>query len=188
MLRSSFGYPSVTLRLSRIGKCEAKSGEILCLKTTIPRQVDQILTFAYLFNMLNVPPKEAAAIGKLIPAERYKYFIKKIADQQEVIIIIEKEDSIFSSSHNGRSLIHFWCASEYAEAFLKGQSLQLLIKCVDFDYLGETLYPYIKSNNVLLNIMPIQESTGHVIELEDFSKDLKEYLKEWYGNDNTGEP
>ena len=46
------------------------------LKTTIPTIFDQILKFAHLFNMLKVPSKEVAAIGKLIPADRYKYFIK----------------------------------------------------------------------------------------------------------------
>ncbi len=137
--------------------------------------------------MLKVSPKEVVAIGKLMPAERYKYFTKKIADQQEVIIITEADESVYSTLYNGRSLIHFWCASEYAEAFLQEQGLQRLIKCVDFDYLGETLYPYIKSNNVLLNIMPVHESTGHLIELGDFSNDLKEYLEEWYGDASTEE-
>jgi hypothetical protein len=69
---------------------------------------------------------------------------------------------------------------EYAEAFLQANKLNLEISEVDFDYLGENIFPEIKSKGALVSVMPVKERFGHVLELSAFSDDLKTYLDEWY--------
>jgi hypothetical protein len=130
--------------------------------------------------MLKVSKKELIAISKLHLEARYKYFIKKIADQQEVVIVANNEGGLYYGNYNDRLILHLWCATEFTEAFLNENKLQLSVREIDFDYLDEVIYPYIKENNVLLSIMPIYENYGHLLEAKVFSSDLKSYLDEFF--------
>jgi len=130
--------------------------------------------------MLKISQKELIAISRLPLEARYKYFIKKIADQQEVVIVANNDGSEYYGTYNDRLILHLWCATEYAETFLNERKLQLSVKEIDFDYLDEVIYPYLKSNNILLSIMPIFEDFGYLLEEKVFSSDLKSYLDEYF--------
>lgn len=130
--------------------------------------------------MLQVPIKEVNSISSIDLNGRHEYFIKKIADQQELVILINQDKTLFFDAQDGNVLIHFWSRVEYSEAFLQANNLKLEVSEVDFDYLGENIFPEIKSKGALVSVMPVKERFGHVLELSAFSDDLKTYLDEWY--------
>ena len=57
--------------------------------------------------------KEVESVSKLIPLERYRYFIKKIADYEELWTIIDENGDYALSDIDDIVLISFWSAKEY---------------------------------------------------------------------------
>lgn len=133
--------------------------------------------------MLKATKPEVVAISSLLLQKRYAYFIKRIADQQAVCVLKSDENDYYFAAVGDKKVLHIWSSVEYAEAFLANNKLLAKPVVVDFDILGQELYPILREKNISLSVMPVNELVGYSIELPLFSSDLKNYLEEWYGEE-----
>src|SRR5229473_5355144 len=99
--------------------------------------------------MLKVSINELAGVSKTAPKARYEYFIKRIADMQELCILVDDKKDLFWDEDDGRTLLHMWSAVEFAEAYINKRKLALSPMVINFDVLGQKVYPMIKEKNAL---------------------------------------
>ena len=130
--------------------------------------------------MLKISDKELAHIEQKDFITRYEYFIKKVADQQEICILEDTGGNFYIDIVDNEKLIHMWCGSEYAAIFLKNKEIDYKSITMDFDLLRDKLCPMIKEKKITISIMPIKEHKGYCIHVDQFMNDLKKYLDEWY--------
>jgi hypothetical protein len=130
--------------------------------------------------MLKISDKELAQIGRKDAITRYEYFIKKVADQQEICILRDSGGDYYLDVVDNEKFIHMWCSTEYATNFIKNKEVNHKPVTIDFDFLRYKLCPMIKEKEITLSIMPSKEHTGYCIHLDKFIHDLKHYLDEWY--------
>ena len=123
--------------------------------------------------------KEVESVSKLIPLERYRYFIKKIADYEELWTIIDENGDYALSDIDDIVLISFWSAKEYIYSNLEqGWANCKPIKLTLTD-LEETIFDLIDSRNYLINVFPVNGKSGFIIDLDEFTRDLSNELKNY---------
>lgn len=122
--------------------------------------------------------KKKENILKLEPFKRYQYFIKKIADFEELWTIVDENGNYAISEIDDFSLISFWTAEEFIFPNLEEGWKNCKPLKINLEYLEEELFTEIASQNYLINVFPINEKSGFVVSLDEFKRDLEEELDE----------
>lgn len=119
-------------------------------------------------------PKEIEKVISLEPLKRYKYFIKKIADRELFYTLIDNKGLYAISEIDENNLFPLWSDKEYAElcrvSGWEGYSVQ--------EHTLEDLNDILKLG-YLLNIFPVYDRTGFVVDSEEFTRDLNEELENY---------
>ncbi len=123
--------------------------------------------------------KEIESVSKLSPLERYKYFIKKIADFEEIWTIIDENGDYALSDIDDKVLISFWSAKEFIYSNLEGGWEKCVPKILSFDDLENEIFDLVASEDYLINVFPVNGKSGFVVELDEFAKDLSDELKNY---------
>ncbi|WP_303850144.1 DUF2750 domain-containing protein [Apibacter mensalis] len=118
-------------------------------------------------------------VSKLEPLDRYKYFIKKIADFEELWTILDVNNDYALSDVEEYTLISFWPEEEFVFSNLDKEWKDCRPVKIDLDELYNTIFPIIEANKYLLNIFPINGRTGFVVDLIEFKRDLEEELENY---------
>jgi hypothetical protein len=121
-------------------------------------------------------PKEKENILKLNPFERYQYFIKKIADFEELWTIVDENGDYAISEVEGKNLISFWTIEEFIESNLGDGWENCKPIRLDLDDLEEDLFNLIASEGYLINVFPINGRSGFIVSLAEFKRDLNDEL------------
>ena len=128
---------------------------------------------------MNINKQEIENVSRLEPFKRYKYFIKKIADFEEIWTIIDRNGDIGLSDIDNKILIPMWPKEPYIKSCLEDNWRNHISFKITLDNFEETIIPFISENDYLINVFPVGKKTGFVVNLNEFIRDLNEEL-EWY--------
>lgn len=117
---------------------------------------------------------------KLTPLERYRYFIKKVADNEFIYLLFNKEGDIAISELDGYIMLPVWSATEFAESCKINGWEYFTIREIPLDDFIDEWYEIIDNNEYLINVFPINDVTGFVVSLNEFKLDLEEELDKYY--------
>ncbi|WP_140484765.1 DUF2750 domain-containing protein [Flavobacterium sp. GSA192] len=120
--------------------------------------------------------KEIENVSNLEPYNRYQYFIKKVADYEELWTIIDQSGDFALSDIDDKVLISFWSAKEYIDSNLNDGWENCSPKKLTFDDLEDEIFDLIASENYLINVFPVNGKSGFVVNLDEFSRDLSDEL------------
>jgi hypothetical protein len=120
--------------------------------------------------------KEIEAVSALKPFERYKYLIKKIADTENLYCLRTHKGNWALSTVHGRELFPIWSAAEFAERCAFGGWEGFKVEELELIAFQNELSRLVENEAFLLNIFPVGHTTGFVVELNDFMRDLEEEL------------
>lgn len=123
--------------------------------------------------------KEIESVSSLKPFDRYKYFIKRVADFEEVWTILDQDGDIALSDIDDEVLVSFWSSEEYigsnlSQGWKDCKPLKLTLE--DFE---EKVLPFIHKEQSLVNVFPVGGKSGFVVSIEEFLRDLNEELEQY---------
>ncbi|MFP9112440.1 DUF2750 domain-containing protein [Flavobacterium sp. RHBU_3] len=118
-------------------------------------------------------------IIKLTAFDRYKYFIKKVADFEELWTITYIDGSYALSDIDDNVTISFWPKPEYIDSNLSNGWEKCVSKKLTLDDLEDELFDFIASQNYLINVFPKNGKSGFVVSLDEFARDLSDELKNY---------
>lgn len=127
--------------------------------------------------MIKITDKEA--VSSLLPFERYKYFIKRVADTELMYSLKSPEGNWAISEVEAAKLFPLWSASEFAEQCSVSGWVGFKVEKIDMDAFEEELLDFIHSQGYFLNIFPVGDNTGFVVDIVEFAKDLSEEMKNY---------
>lgn len=127
---------------------------------------------------MKVTKEHIEAISKLNAEERYRYAIKRIADFEAMYTLSNAQDDIVWSELEGKLMVPFWTAPEFATECISGGWEDTQVKMITLDDFDEEIIDFLAENEYLMNIFPVGEKTGFVVDLLEFSRDLAVELKE----------
>ena len=128
---------------------------------------------------MNLSTQEIENVAKLEPLKRYEYFVKKIADFEELWTIVNKTGDIALSDVEENILISFWTAEPFIKSNLNGGWENCTPFKLSLDDLEETIIPLITKNNYLVNVFPVNGKSGFIVSLNEFIRDLNEELEKY---------
>ncbi|MCH4831204.1 DUF2750 domain-containing protein [Flavobacterium columnare] len=118
--------------------------------------------------------KEIKNVSVLQPIERYKYFIKKVADYEELWTIVDVNGDYALSDIDDKTLISFWSAKEFINSNLEEGWKECTPKKLTLDDLEDEIFDLIASKNYLIDVFPVNGKSGFVVDLDEFARDLSE--------------
>ena len=121
---------------------------------------------------MNLKTQEIERVIKLEPFERYKYSLKRIADNETLYTIKRDNETIAISDLDDEKLIPFWSAKQFAELNITDEWNQFYVEEISLDDFENEMVDFINENNFLMNIFPINNKTGFVVSLDEFIRDL----------------
>lgn len=123
--------------------------------------------------------REFEEVSKLEPFNRYQYFIKKIADYEELWTIIDIKGEYALCDIDAYTLISLWPNKEFIESnLIEAWSMCKPLK-LSLDSLYSHLYPIITKESFLFNIFPVNGKAGFIVSLEELDNDLSEELENY---------
>ncbi|GAA4435175.1 hypothetical protein GCM10023091_11130 [Ravibacter arvi] len=123
--------------------------------------------------------KEIESVSKLAPLDRYRYFIKKVADYEELWTIVDENGDYALSDIDDGVLISFWSAKEFIYSNLDQGWANCEPLKLTLDDLEETVFDLIASESYLINVFPVNGKSGFVVNLDEFARDLSDELKKY---------
>ena len=121
---------------------------------------------------MNLKTQEIESVIKLEPFERYKYSLKRIADNETLYTIKRDNETIAISDLDDEKLIPFWSAKQFAELNITDEWNEFYVEEISLDDFENEMVDFINENNFLMNIFHINNKTGFVVSLDEFIRDL----------------
>lgn len=150
------------------------------IELTIVVSINTIITEEKIEKILiDMEKIEVEKVAKLIPIERYKYFIKRVADGEIMFTLTNGDGNIIVSQIDKKMIVPFWSSTEFVELCKITGWENLDIKEISLDYFEDKIIDWIEENNYLLNIFPVENKTGFVVDINEFARDLSDELKKY---------
>lgn len=129
---------------------------------------------------MKVTDKEIASVSLLTPFERYKYFIKRVADSELMYTLIDSNREWAIADVEGKGVLSVWSAPEFAEQNAIEQWSGFSVEEVSIERFEEDVIDKIEENGYLVNVFPVKGKSGFVVELIEFARDLNEEMRKYH--------
>jgi len=123
--------------------------------------------------------KELQSVSSMGAFDRYRYFIKKIADADEVWILMNEKGDLALSKADKNILLPIWSAQEYIQSCLNGEWENYKPTWLNLEKFDSELIPIIIEKGHLIDVFPVNNKAGFVVTLDEFINDLNIELKNY---------
>jgi hypothetical protein len=122
---------------------------------------------------------EYKKVIELSPRDRLKYLVKRIADE-ELIWSLKNKDGWILSEKDGKELIPIWPHKLFAESCAKGDWNECTASSIPLDEWIDRWIPGMKKDNRLLIVFPTEKGDKSImISPDDFLKNLLNELQNY---------
>ena len=127
---------------------------------------------------MSLHPKQIESVISLIGPERYKHFIKQVADS-EVVWVLEDDGWALAATDTGETVFTVWPAKEYAELCAQDEWASYEPSEVSLDEFMNELLPKLNDDGILVGVFYTPKNKGVTQTvakiIEDISLELKQY-------------
>jgi hypothetical protein len=123
-----------------------------------------------------IRPEKINSVSTMGAFDRYRYFIKKIADYDEFWVLKNESNNLALSEVQGKTLLPFWSAEEFIQSCLNGQWARYVPEKITLEEFEANLLPLIADRNYLIDVFPVNNKAGFVVTLDEFVHDLNNEL------------
>lgn len=117
--------------------------------------------------------KQLKSVSRLPPDERYGYFLRKVADFEEVWGLFDGGWAVMGND-DGSQMFPFWPEPEFAEALATDSWESYTPKSITLDAFVERWLPGMSSDGIRPAVFPTAEGKGIVVDASRLLADLKE--------------
>ncbi|MES2702519.1 MAG: DUF2750 domain-containing protein [Bacteroidota bacterium] len=122
---------------------------------------------------MEISSKEIAAVSMLSPFERYNYTIKRIVDWERLFTI--RGDEGWAILYvDDRPVYSLWPSEQIATATNAGIIDGSIISEISLDVFLNTVIPELKDKGILINVFPVDNKSGFVVEIDEIVRDIAE--------------
>lgn len=121
---------------------------------------------------MEINKQQISTVSNLKPDERYSYFIKRLADFEIFYTLKNDSNEFVISELEENKLIHFWSSPEFAQLCLVEVWENHKIVEVSLEEFEDEIVDFIEENSILIDIFPVENRTGFIVNLNEFVRDL----------------
>ncbi|WP_343321132.1 DUF2750 domain-containing protein [Sphingobacterium multivorum] len=123
--------------------------------------------------------KEIESVVKLTPFDRYKYFLKRVADTERMYTLVNGNNEYALSEVKGNYVFSLWPFREYALLSIVGEWDNYQVKEITLDQFENEVIDFIEENKYLINVFTVDSKAGFIVNLIEFARDLSDELKKY---------
>lgn len=123
--------------------------------------------------------KARSQISSLAPFKRYQYFIKKVADFEELWVLKNDNNDLAFASVEGEIIVPLWSAIEFVNGCLIGVWEKYHPEKIELKDFETLVLSFVESQKALLDIFPVGSKSGFVVTYEEYKRDLEEELENY---------
>ncbi|GEP42374.1 DUF2750 domain-containing protein [Brevifollis gellanilyticus] len=123
-------------------------------------------------------PKQIEAVLKLSGHDRYRHFLKVVADKESAWGLYE-DGWALAADDDGNPVFPLWPAKEYAALCAVGEWAGYEPSDIDVDELLEELLPSLMERGTRIGIFPSPSEKGVSPELDRFEQELRDELSQY---------
>lgn len=127
---------------------------------------------------MKINPKEIRALIRSPAKNRYKYFIRHIADREEVWGPYNDGWALAGTGDN-RTVFTVWPAEDYALLCAKGSWEGFLPESIPLDQFLNELMPTLQHDGLIIGIFPTPEDNGIILSFEELIEDINDELAKY---------
>ena len=116
--------------------------------------------------------KELQNVSTMGAFDRYRYFIKKIADSGTIWFLKDENDNLALSEVDNNILLPVWSAREYINSCLNGEWKNYVPTNSVLDEFQTKIISIIRERKYLIDVFPVNNKAGFVVTLDEFINDL----------------
>ena len=128
---------------------------------------------------MKITKEEIESVSMLPPYERYQYFIKRVADIDSLFTVVDEEGRIALADIEDARVYSFWSAEDFAKRCLLEEWSNYEVLELTLEQFEEEVIDQIEEHGYLLNIFPIRNKSGFVVDLDEFARDLSDELEKY---------
>ncbi|AZI24030.1 DUF2750 domain-containing protein [Pedobacter sp. G11] len=129
--------------------------------------------------MMKITEKEIEVVSALAPYERYKYFIKRVADTELMYSLKSPDGNWAISEVKASKLFPLWSSTEFADQSKASGWLDFHVEEITLETFEDELLDFVHLHGYLLNVFVVGQNTGFVVDIVEFAKDLSEEMKNY---------
>jgi hypothetical protein len=129
--------------------------------------------------MRKISDKELQSVSSLGPFDRYRHFIKRIADFGELWLLQNDRGDYALSQIEDKVVLSVWSAPEYIQSCENAGWEGYAPTVINIDDLNDTLAPLIIKKGYLIDVFPVNNKSGFVVTLDEFIHDLNTELSNY---------
>ena len=129
---------------------------------------------------MKISAKEIEEVSKLKPIQRYHYFIKRVADNEKMYSLVDRQGYFALANINDNVLFSVWTAPEFALSSAIDKWKEFEVKEIILEEFEDHIIDEIEKNNWLMNVFSIGSKSGFVVSLNEFARDLNEEMKKYH--------
>jgi hypothetical protein len=125
--------------------------------------------------------KEIESVIKLDAAQRYAYFLKRVADFEEIWVLSEKDSVVLNADKKGKLFLYLFPFEEYAKYYQeKTQGFEdCLPKKIDLYQFKDEKIPKLTKNGVdSAFVFPVPNGWGYNVSFDKLVEDIDNYIEE----------
>lgn len=125
--------------------------------------------------MVTPNPKEIEAVLNLNKQKRYKYFIKKVVDNERIWGLYNGKWKLVDDC--GKSYLVLWPYKKFIELCTKTDGTKYSPKQIDIDYFVEEMLEELKDNDINICVFLTKNDSGLCLDADNLEKDLLEEME-----------
>ncbi|PKV44755.1 uncharacterized protein DUF2750 [Janthinobacterium sp. 61] len=122
-------------------------------------------------------PEKFKQVAGLPSAERHAYFVRKVADTQEVWGLYH--DGWATAQVDGKVVIPFWPEAVFAQACASGDWEYFQPRAIALDDFLNKWLPGMASNHQLASVFPVPQGSASIAAPADLLADLREEARHY---------
>ena len=130
-----------------------------------------------------VNDQEFASVLALPPNRRYAYFIKRVADREELWSLRDESGWLLADDDQGHGLVPVWPYPRFAEACATGDWSRGKPASIGLTAWLERWLPGMTADHRLIAVFPTPSGKGVTVTPERLKTDLESLIEELYGEE-----
>ena len=127
----------------------------------------------------NVSDQEFESVLSLPGAKRYSYFIKKVADWEELWSLRNQDGWVRAGDASGADVVPVWPNQRYAQACVAGEWQDCEPAVIDLEAWMQRWIPGMTKDGRQVAVFPTPEDKGIVVEPSRLGSDLSNECEEY---------
>ncbi len=126
-------------------------------------------------------PNQLETLLALPSEERYRHFLEKVADWEELWGARDKEGWLVQATADGRTYISLWPHPEFVQDAIRRHLPGNFTEEIDFEFLLNEWLPLLRQENISISVFPNRQWHAVLVDAARFEADLRREMKK-YGN------